>query len=97
MAMITRIAPRRLYGVMMGGWYLIAWGLGAASSGLFADIAKVPDYIHNPHVSLAIYGHAFWLFGYIGIAISIASFIVGFYIKKLLQSIESKEPIAQTG
>ena len=82
-AMITRIAPKRMYGMMMGAWFFIAWGLGSSISGRIARLASIPHGMHGAQLILAKYGVAFSEMGWIGIisAIVIALLIVP-YIKR---------------
>lgn len=82
-AMVTRIAPRRMYGVMMGAWFLIGNSLAASFSGIFADYAEVPDGLKDPHAILNIYTHAFTKIGLIGVVVSIAIFLINPYIKRI--------------
>ena len=83
LAMITRIAPARLYGIMMGCWYLIAWSLAANLSGNVAQMASIPKYLQsNLHVCLNIYGNAFFKMGLLGVAVAIIGFIIAPWLKK---------------
>jgi POT family proton-dependent oligopeptide transporter len=82
-AMVTRIAPKRMYGVMMGSWFLIASTLGAAISGLLAGIANVPQTVHDTHAIISIYGAAFFHIGLIGLSITIIIFFINPYIKRM--------------
>jgi POT family proton-dependent oligopeptide transporter len=82
-AMITRIAPARLYGVMMGSWYLIAFALAAELSGSVAELASVPESAQaDLHASLAIYGTAFWKMGLMGLAMAAIGFFISPWLKK---------------
>ncbi len=82
-AMITRIAPERMYGIMMGAWYLIAMALAAELSGEVAKLADIPEHLqHNAHASLSIYGNAFLMMGIIGISTSIVGFIISPWLKR---------------
>lgn len=82
-AMITRIAPKRLYGVMMGAWFLIASSMAAIIAGKVADLSSVPSNITDPALVLSIYGRAFGEMGIIGIVFGVIVFLVGPYIKKI--------------
>lgn len=84
-AMVTHIAPKRMYGVMMGAWFFIAAGLGASLSGVLANVAKIPTDIHDPFVSLHIYKTAFLNFGLAGLSVTLLAFIVGFYVNRLIK------------
>lgn len=82
-AMITRIAPPRMYGIMMGAWYLIAVALAADLSGHLAGLASIPEHLqHHPQASLAIYTKAFFTMGLIGLAVSVVGFAVGPWLKR---------------
>lgn len=82
-AMIAQIAPKRMYGVMMGTWFLIAATLGASVSGLLAGLANVPKAIHESHAILTIYGKAFFHIGLIGLGLTIIIFLVSPHIKRM--------------
>jgi proton-dependent oligopeptide transporter, POT family len=82
-AMITRIAPERMYGIMMGAWYLIALALAAELSGSVAKLADIPLQLQgNAHASLGIYSNAFFMMGILGAATAIAGFIVSPWLKR---------------
>jgi proton-dependent oligopeptide transporter, POT family len=84
-AMITHIAPKKLYGVMMGAWYLIAMGLSGSTSGLFASMASVPENVTDPAQILHIYASAFLKLGLGGIIFTVIAFSLSPYIKKIAQ------------
>ena len=82
-AMITRIAPERMYGIMMGAWYLIALALAAELSGTVANLADIPKHLqNNAHASISIYSNAFFMMGIIGMITAIIGFIIGPWLKK---------------
>jgi proton-dependent oligopeptide transporter, POT family len=83
-AMVTHIAPKRMYGVMMGTWFLVGNSLAAALSGLFAGLANVPEGVKDPHVILNIYTSAFWKLGIGGVAVSLIAFMINPYIKRII-------------
>lgn len=83
MAMVTKIAPFRMLGVMMGSWFFFV-AMGAALAGRFAQLAKVPTNVKNPITMLHIYGHAFVLIGSIGLAAVALAIIVSPFIKKVI-------------
>lgn len=82
-AMVTHIAPRRLYGVMMGTWFLVGNSLAASLSGIFASTAAIPEGMTNPHAILNIYNTAFLKLGIAGVIISVIIFMLNPYIKKI--------------
>lgn len=82
-AMVTHIAPARMYGVMMGAWFLIAMGLSAMASGMLAGLASVPETLHNPIAILHIYASAFLKMGIVGLGFTLIAFIIGPYIKRI--------------
>ena len=83
-AMVTHIAPKRMYGVMMGTWFLIAMGLSSSVASLFAGLANVPEaLLSNPAAILHIYNIAFIKIGIGGIVVSLLAFAVSPYIKRI--------------
>jgi POT family proton-dependent oligopeptide transporter len=82
-AMITRIAPTRMYGVMMGSWYLIAFALAANLSGHVAEMASIPEGLQGDlHASLAIYSQAFFRMGMIGLVVAALGFIASPWLRR---------------
>lgn len=82
-AMITRIAPERMYGIMMGAWYLIATALAANLSGIVAEMASVPESMQNNiHATLSIYSGAFFKMGIIGAIAALVGLIVSPWLRK---------------
>lgn len=84
-AMITHIAPKRMYGIMMGTWFLVGMSFSAALSGLFARIASVPENIQDPTAILHIYSNAFLKIGIVGLICTAAAFAVSPMIKRFAQ------------
>jgi POT family proton-dependent oligopeptide transporter len=84
-AMIAHFAPRRLYGVMMGSWYLIAISIGSELGGAVANVAAIPKNLADATQILSIYGHAFLKIGIIGVIVSILAFAMAPYIKRLAE------------
>lgn len=72
---VTRLAPPKLTGAMMGLWFL-AIGGALAVGGRMADIADVPEHVRNPIQTLPIYNHAFWVYTLSAAAIAIVSFLL---------------------
>lgn len=84
-AMVTRIAPRRMYGVMMGSWFLIACGLASLLSGSVANTAAIPQEVTDPKLILSIYNSAFFKMGLIGLIPAVIAFIVNPFMKRIAQ------------
>lgn len=82
-AMVTRIAPKRLYGFMMGAWFLIATAGGSSLSGLVSSLANIPETLTDPRAILDIYGKVFLEIGIAGLIVAAFSAIVGPYIKRI--------------
>jgi len=82
-AMVTHIAPPRMYGVMMGSWFLIAAALAAELSGHLASIASIPDSLTDAHAILLIYGHAFFKMGLIGLGVGVVVLLMSPFFKRL--------------
>ena len=83
LAMITRIAPKRLYGLMMGVWFLIGSALAANFSGCVAQWAAVPEILQtNIEACLGIYRSAFFKMGLLGLAVTIVGFSLSPFLKK---------------
>jgi POT family proton-dependent oligopeptide transporter len=82
-AMVARIAPKRMYGVMMGSWFLLALALGSSISSLLAGLSSVPKTLHDPYIILNIYGTAFLKIGLLGLGFTIIAFIAAPYIKRM--------------
>lgn len=84
-AVVTHIAPKRMYGVMMGTWYFVALALANIVSGMLAaGISAIPKTIHNPQLILSMYGRAFLEMGLIGLAFAVIAFITVPYIKRMV-------------
>lgn len=82
-AMIARIAPQRMYGIMMGAWFLIATSIGSLLGGAAANMAELPKELVDPVTMLSIYGHTFLNIGLIGMAITVLAFLAGPHIKRI--------------
>ena len=82
-AMVTHIAPKRMYGVMMGTWFVVGMSLASALSGVFAGIANVPETVQDPAAILHIYSMAFTKIGVASTILALLCFVVGPYIKRM--------------
>jgi POT family proton-dependent oligopeptide transporter len=82
-AMVTHIAPKRMYGIMMGTWFVVGMALSSALSGVFASRASIPDTLHDPAAILAIYNHAFLEIGIAALVVTSLAFAIGPYVKRI--------------
>jgi proton-dependent oligopeptide transporter, POT family len=82
-SMITQIAPRRMYGIMMGTWFVVGMSLSGILGGFFAGFASVPDNVYDPTTVLNIYSKAFLQIGFGSLVLTALSFAVGPAIKKM--------------
>ncbi len=82
LAMITRLAPRHLVGMMMGVWFLTQ-AAAFAIGGSLATWADVPKGLTGA-ASLAIYSNAFLKFGALSFVLALIAFALVPYIKKLI-------------
>jgi POT family proton-dependent oligopeptide transporter len=89
-AMVTHIAPKRMYGVMMGTWYFVGMSLSAVFSGKFASIASIPATLQDQFAILHIYNHAFLNMGLFSLIFVGFAFLVGPYVKRLIAVSEDK-------
>lgn len=82
LAMVTRLSPRHLRGMMMGMWFLILSVAFALGGGLatFSSIAKGT----STQAASDIYAHAFQIFGYIGLAMTVVALLCIPYLKRLI-------------
>lgn len=85
-AMITQIAPKRMYGIMMGTWFVVSMSLSAILGGLFATMASVPDTLSDPAAILHIYSQAFTKFGVASMILAAVCFAVGPIIKRMAET-----------
>jgi len=92
LAMITKLAPPRFIAIMMGTWFL-ASSAAAYFSGLLAKMASVPQGIQNPALSLKIYSHVFYKFGWFTISASILVFLTIPLLKRLIKGSTREVPI----
>ena len=81
-AMVARIAPQRMYGVMMGAWFLISSSLGSTLGGKVAILADIPRTLHDPAIILNTYGNMYFEIGIAGAIITVIAFIASPYIKR---------------
>lgn len=82
LAMVTRLSPRHLVGMMMGVWFLTQSAAFAIGGGL-AVLSSVPKDVTGI-ASLDIYSHAFLIYGGISFGLAIFSFALIPYLNKLI-------------
>jgi len=70
LAMIARYVPARMGGFMMGA-YFVATGLSQYLGSVVANIAHIPEDLHDPLESLVIYTNLFNELGYAGVACTV--------------------------
>ena len=83
-AMVTKISPKRYYGIMMGASFF-AVSIGAVLSSRFAGLTNVPSTLHDPSKILAIYGNAYFRMGLYGLGATVIAFFVAKYVRKIEQ------------
>ena len=82
LAMVTRLSPKHLVGMMMGDWFLTQSVAFAIGGGL-ATLSDVPKDVTGIG-SLEIYSHAFYIYGGIALVLAIISFALIPFLKKLI-------------
>jgi POT family proton-dependent oligopeptide transporter len=82
LAMVTRLAPPHLTGMIMGVWFLTQSAAFAIGGGL-ATFASIPQDV-SATASLAIYSHAFLIYGLIALALALVSWSLAPYLKRLI-------------
>ncbi len=87
LSMITQLVPKKLVGMMMGVWFF-AQAASFALGGSLANLAAIPDNLSKID-SLAVYNHAFFLFGILSMGLVICSAILVPFLRKLIQSPEA--------
>lgn len=84
LSMITVLSPENLTGLMMGVWFL-SQAAAFAIGGSMANLAAIPDHT-NLLASLAIYHHAFTLFGFISLLLALIAFAVIPFLNKMVKT-----------
>jgi proton-dependent oligopeptide transporter, POT family len=79
LAMIAKLAPKRVMGFMMGAWFM-ATAIAMVLGGFVAAYAQVPEGITDPLKTLPIYTDLFYK---LGIATTIVAFIMTLAAPKL--------------
>ena len=83
-AMVTRVAPKRLYGVMMGTMFFVGMSLSAILSGAIANTANIPASIQDAAAILNIYTSAFFKIGAVSLIFVAVAFLVSPFINRML-------------
>jgi proton-dependent oligopeptide transporter, POT family len=83
LSMITMLVPKHLVGMMMGVWFF-AQAASFALGGTLANLAAIPDNLTKLQ-SLAVYNHAFLLFGLLSIGLLIISLALVPLLQKLIK------------
>lgn len=82
-AMVTHLAPKRMYGVMMGAWFLVGNALAASLSGESAGLANIPLLqLHHASIMLHIYSEAFTKMGVAGTLFSLVALLINPLIRR---------------
>ena len=82
LSMITVLVPHHLVGMMMGVWFF-AVAASFALGGSLANLAAVPDNLSQIQ-SMAIYNHAFFLFGILSAILTVISFVLLPILRRLV-------------
>jgi POT family proton-dependent oligopeptide transporter len=85
LAMIARYVPARMGGFMMGA-YFVATGLSQYLGSVVANIAHIPEDLHDPLESLIIYTNLFNELGYAGVACTVIAIAMLPLMKRLSAS-----------
>jgi POT family proton-dependent oligopeptide transporter len=84
LAMITVLCPKELVGMMMGVWFF-AQTVSFTIGGMLANIAAVPAHL-SVVASLAVYAHAFTVFGLISLVMTMISLLCVPFINRLVRA-----------
>ncbi len=90
LAMVTRLSPKHLVGMMMGVWFLTTAAAFAIGGGL-ATLSDVPKDIVG-EASLAIYVHAFFIYGSIALVLALITFALVPFLNRLIKSADGPIP-----
>jgi len=82
LAMIARYVPERMGGFMMGAYFL-ATGISQYLGSVVANIAHIPEDLHDPVESLTIYTKLFNELGYAGVACTVIAIAMLPLMKRL--------------
>jgi len=90
LAMVTRLSPKHLVGMMMGVWFLTQ-AAAFAIGGTLAVFSNVPKGVRDT-VPLAIYSRAFFVYGGISLLLAVLSFFLVPYLRGLIGVIKGVTP-----
>lgn len=82
-AMVTHIAPKRMYGVMMGTWFVVGMSLSSVLGSYLAGFSNIPENLHDGVAVLHIYTKVFLEMGVGALILTAISFLVGPLIKRM--------------
>ncbi len=82
LAMVTRLSPKHLVGMMMGVWFLTQSAAFAIGGGL-AALSDVPKDVTGV-ASLDIYSHAFFIYGGISLVLGLIALALVPFLKQLI-------------
>lgn len=82
LAMVTRLSPKHLVGMMMGVWFLTQ-SAAFAIGGALATLSDIPKGT-SPLEGHAIYSHAFLIYGLIALVLAGVSVAAGPFLKRLI-------------
>jgi POT family proton-dependent oligopeptide transporter len=82
LAMIARYVPARMGGFMMGA-YFVATGVSQYLGSVVANIAHIPENLHDPLESLIIYTNLFNQLGWAGVACTVVAIAMVPLMKRL--------------
>ena len=90
LAMVTRLSPKHLTGMMMGVWFLTLAASFAIGGGL-ATLSDVPKDVTGV-ASLDIYTHSFFIYGTISVILGVIGIGLVPFLKKLMGSTAAPIP-----
>lgn len=85
LSIVTRLAPSRLTGMMMGVWFLSLAGANAVA-GWIAGFTAIPDTMTEPALIAEQYSHAYHIFGLLGVSSAIVLMLLSPYLNKMISS-----------
>ena len=100
LAAIARYVPERMGGFMMGAYFL-ATGISQYLGSVVANIAHIPEDLHDPVESLTIYTKLFSELGYAGVACTVIAIAMLPLMKRLdagnSEVVPDPQPLAAAG